>query len=298
MSFKTVINYIKTMSDKKASSHKEWAVENSLTSPSDRDPARTYKPNQGHPNLTEEEVQLAMNTNNNTDFVNKFPAVERRYADPVEPMQRIGLVSWVPAKGAIPNAKGIYGMVKLRGNYATPTEANERAEYIIRNVDSYHQIYHAYVGRPFPCTVSSDFSAETSEVDIRKSVVESVSNNIKSKKEEERKTIQEIEDREKMLVEESKREEADPFEYYTTLRVKKAQISWTYLETEKKLKEMKNILINTSGEIDTMNSENSEYSEKYFGKYMEARKQSGLSLATNQDNFMKFLVEDADFDFL
>ena len=31
-------------------------------------------------------------------------------------MQRIGLLSFVPAKGATPNSKGIYGFAKMRGN--------------------------------------------------------------------------------------------------------------------------------------------------------------------------------------
>ena len=114
--------------------HPEWEIENSLTSPSDRDPARTYQPNQGSRALTEEEVKNAMNTLNNKKFENFFLKVERRYADPVESMQRIGLFSFVPAKGATPNEKGVYGFAKLRGNYPTDQEANERAEYLIRNV--------------------------------------------------------------------------------------------------------------------------------------------------------------------
>jgi hypothetical protein len=121
--------------------HLEHAMENSLTAPSDRDPAKTYKPNQGHPPLSEDEVKNAMSELNNNSFVKKFLRVERRYADPVEPMQRIGLISFVPAKGATPNDKGIYGFAKIRGNYPTDQEASERAEFLIRNADSYHQIY-------------------------------------------------------------------------------------------------------------------------------------------------------------
>ena len=34
--------------------HEEHEMENSLTAPSDRDPSRSYKPNQGHPELTED----------------------------------------------------------------------------------------------------------------------------------------------------------------------------------------------------------------------------------------------------
>jgi len=260
------------MSEKKFT-HPEWEVENSLTAPSDRDPARTYKPNQGHRQLSEKEVEHAMEKLDDNNYVRKFLSVERRYADPVEPMQRIGLVSFVPAKGSTPNEKGIYGFAKLRGNYATDREASERAETLIRTTDSYHKIFHAYVGRPFPLTTSSDFSGETREIDIRKSMSESVSNSIKSKKKEERQVVKEIENREKELLEESKKEEEDPLDYYTTLRVKKAQITWTYLETEKKLQEMKDIITKTREEIEAMEARDDSYAKQYNKKYCDAVKE-------------------------
>lgn len=280
-----------------SSSHIEHRKENSLTAPSDRDPARIYEPNQGHPALTEDEVKAALGELNNNDFVSRFPSVERRYADPVDSMQRIGLISFVPAKGATPNEHGIYGFAKLRGNYPTDREASEKAEMLIRNVDSYHQIYHAYVGRPFPLTTTSKFSADTTEIDIKKTTSESVSANIKNKKDEERQAIKGIEEREEQLLEESKREDKDPMDHYITLRVKKAQVVWTYLETEKKLQDMREIIIKTRKEIETMDLETPEYKEQYFEKYKKARQESGLDNQQHQDNFMKFLVEDVKLDF-
>jgi hypothetical protein len=272
-------------------------TENSLTAPLDRNPDRSYIPNQGYRSLTEDEVSLAMKENNNNSIIKKFLSVERKYCDPVEPLQRIGLVSFVPAKGAIPDSQGIYGFAKLRGNFQNDVEASEKAEFLIRNVDSYQQIYHAYVGRPFPLTVSSKFSGDLNEIDLKKSMVDSVSNNIKVKKNEEQKQIKEIEEREKMLKEDVAKDEADPIDTYTTLKVKKAQVTWTYIETKKKLDEMKDIIIKTSNEIKDMDNENKEFSDLYFKKYCEARKESGLNLATNQENFMKFLVEDSDLSF-
>ena len=277
--------------------HIEWEQENSLTSPSDRDPAKTYKLVDGIPALSEEEVRNAMGELNNNKFVKKFPKVERRYADPVEPMQRIGLFSFVPAKGATPNEKGVYGFAKLRGNYPTEQESNERAEFLIRNVDSYHQIYHAYVGRPFPCTMSSKYSNDTSEIDLKKEMTESVSNSIKQKKKTESQQIKEIEEREKELLDEAKKDGEDPIDFYTTLRVKKAQVTWTYLETQKKMDQMKETIIKTRAEIEKMESENDVYAKEYFKKYCDARSKSGLDNATHQDTFMKFLVEDVTLDF-
>jgi hypothetical protein len=277
--------------------HPEQTIENSLTAPLDRNPDRSYQPNQGHPNLSEEEVVNAMATLNNTDFTKKFLSVERRYADPANALQRIGLISFVPAKGATPDSQGIYGFAKLRGNYPTEHEANERAEFLIRNVDSYHQIYHAYVGRPFPLTQSSKYSADTTEIDLRKSMTEAVSLSVKNKKNDERQQIKEIEQREEKLKEDCNKEEEDPYDFYTTLRVKKAQITWTYLETQKKLDEMKDIIIKTREQLVDMEKQDESYAKTYFKKYCDARTESGLSNSTNEDTFMKFLVEDENLGF-
>lgn len=285
--------------------HPEWSKENSLTSPEDRDRENRWRPEQGAPALTEPEVEEAMKSLNNTDFVKKFPAVDRTYQDPAIPLQVYGLVSFTPAKGATPNAHGIYGFAKLRGNYGTEVEANQRAEYLIRNADSYHQIYHTYVGRPFPITFSSKFSAETSEIDIRKQTTQAISANIKEQKDEEHKTMNEMKQREEKMLAESKKnrekenEDApdteEPFEKYITLCVKKAQLSWTFLEHLKKLDEVRNIILKTREELEDMNKEFPDFRDQYFEKYKKARQEAGLddNVRDTQDNFIKYMVEDA-----
>lgn len=275
--------------------HPEWEKENSLTAPEDRDRENRWRPEQGAPQLTNEEVNSALKELNNNSFTAKFPRVDRTYADPPPPLQSIGLLSFVPAKGAKPNKSGVYGFAKLRGNYATEQEADQRAEFLIRNVDSYHQIYHTYVGRPFPMTASSNYSAETNEIDIRKEMTESISNDVKQKKQDELKTVQEIKKREEELLADTKKEEVDPYDEYITLRVKKAQLSWTYLEHVNKIKEIKDIIMRTRKEIEKLEEDNSEYKEKYYEKYMTARKESGFKDTPEEmeANFLKFLVEDA-----
>lgn len=275
--------------------HPEWEKENSLTAPDDRDRENRWKPDQGAPQLTNEEVNSALKELNNNSFTEKFPRVDRTYADPPPPLQSIGLLSFVPAKGAQPNESGVYGFAKLRGNYATEQEADQRAEFLIRNVDSYHQIYHTYVGRPFPMTASSKYSADTNEIDIRKEMTESISNDVKQKKQDDLKTVQEIKNREEELIADTKKEEVDPYDEYITLRVKKAQLSWTYLEHVNKIKEIKDIIVRTRKEIEKLEEDKSDYKEKYYDKYMNARKESGFKDTPEEmeTNFLKFLVEDA-----
>ena len=124
----------------------------SLSNPMDRNSSRPSVPP-----LTDQETKQAMSVLNNTSLLS-FPQVERRYADPPVEGQKIVLVSFVPAKGAQPDQHGVFGFAKVRGSYLTEHEANDRAEYLVKNVDSYHPIYHARVGQPFPLTESSDFS--------------------------------------------------------------------------------------------------------------------------------------------
>ena len=232
---------------------------------------------------------------NNTAFTDKFPKIDKTYSDPAIALQNIGLISFVPAKGATPNENGVFGFAKLRGNFASEMEANQRAEFLIRNVDSYHQIYHTYVGRPFPITISSSYSAETTEVDIRKETTKTISSSIKEKKEKEQQEVREIKEREELLLAESKRDSPDEYENYITLRVKKAQLSFTYLEHLKKLDEIKNIIVKTREEVSKMDLENPTFKDTYYEKYMKAREEAGIKESTEerQDNFIKFLVEDA-----
>ena len=278
----------------KSVEHPEWQKENSLTSPEDRDRINKWRPEQHVPELTKEQTDSAFSELNNTSFTDKFPRVDRTYADPLIPMQYIGLVSFVPAKGATPNENGVFGFAKLRGNYSNEIDANQRAEYLIKNVDSYHQIYHTYVGRPFPITSSSKYSAETSEVEIRKEMTTDISTGIKEKKMEEQATIRDMKEREEKLLEEARIGEVDPYDEYITLRVKKAQLSFTYLEHIKKLREIKGIINKTRKQVEEMDEKYPDYQNTYYEKYMQARKDAGLKETKEQadSNFIKFLVED------
>ena len=123
---------------------KEWDLQNSLTSPTDKVNGAETTYNLGLANLTEEEVKSAKSELIVNDFVYKFPRFERFYSDPQLQNQNYGLISFVPSKGATPDTDGDFGMLKIRGTFSTEDEAMLRAEYLIRNGDSYHSIYSCY----------------------------------------------------------------------------------------------------------------------------------------------------------
>ena len=266
----------------------------SLTTPEDSN--TKFKPTTA-PSLTDEQLSVATELLINTAFVKKFPKVDRNYADPVLNLQQIGLFSFIPAKGAKPNDKGIYGFAKLRGNFATEMEANQRAELLIKEHDSIHTVFHTYVGRPFPVTISENYAADTSEVDIRKDTVEAVSNTMKIKKDDDKRKACEMKEREAELLEDTsldKDKELIEQDDYITLKVKKAQLTWTYIEHIKKIKEVKDIIIRTRQQLVEIDAVNPSLNEKYYEKYKNARVKSGLKVDDKalSEGFTKYLVED------
>ena len=226
----------------------------------------------------------------------RFTQVERHFADPAQFGQKITLVSFIPSKGAKPDKDNIYGMMKVRGVYATEDEANERAEFLIRNVDSYHEIFHAYVGRPFPITTSEAFSDEIKQIDIRQKTTDIISEDILTQKKNERQQIEEIKQKEKKLLEESKKAERnepiDDFEQYITEQVKRAQLIWTYVETTKKMEQMKESIAITSDTIKNYDDKNPDYFSRYKERYYEARKEAGIPDDSSEDSFIKYLGMD------
>ena len=265
--------------------------------PQNNDREMKFRIQSNEPPLTDEQAEVAVEELNNNAYVQRmtdFPRVERRFADPPIPLQKVGLVSWVPAKGATPNEHGVYGFAKLRGNFASEDEACDKAEQLIRNVDSYHQIYHTWVGRPFPLTQSSDYSANVEKIDLQQEMSRAIRDDVRKKREKEQREIEEIKQREQELLEDVKKDKEDLGDRYTTLKVKKAQLTWTLLETRKKLEQVVTSIAKTRRELEIMDDADPELAKNYYQKYLDARRQVNLPVdqAQNDQNFMKYLVED------
>lgn len=269
----------------------EQTPQTSLTAPNDR-AGSTFRISE-KVDLTTEQTREAFNDLVVKDVVRNYPASERTFADPSIPGQRLCLVSFVPSVDAVPDKDGIYGMIKVRGNYETEEEADERAELLIRSVDSYHKIFTAFVGKPFPATTSSRWSADSNEIDIKKKVTEVISKDIKKQRMDEKREIEEIKEREKKLMEDVEKD-FDPYERYIELRVKKAQLAWTFLETRKKMDEMKESIIKTREEIAELDDENPSYLSTYREKYMSARREAGLK--DDDASFLSYLGDEDEKD--
>lgn len=272
-------------------------TQTSLTSPADKLPRDSGVPTSYNlgASLSETDVRAAVSENFVTTFTNKFPRIEKFYADPAVANQTYSLVSFMPSQGATPDKDGVFGMLKVRGTFATEDEAMLRAEWLIRNVDSYHAIYNTYVGRPFPLGANKKYVTDTTEVDIKKKVVEETSIDVRKKRDEEKQIMKQIEEREKELLADVEKKEDDPYDVYTELMVKKAQLTWTYHQTMQKMEDMKRNIIKAREEIAKMKGENPDYHEQYMDKYIDARKKAGLP--ATDDSFIKYMAEDLDLGF-
>jgi hypothetical protein len=137
-------------------------------------------------------------------------------------------------------------------------------------------------------------------------MTKTISQDIKAKRTKEEKEMTDLRKREEEMMRHNKEVQEHPenkedvsspelqLDEYITLRVKKAQLSWTYLETKKKQEEIVDILARTQKDLEEMEAKNPEHKEHYFKKYMAARENSGLDTSEHQDNFVKFMVDDAD----
>jgi gas vesicle protein len=271
----------------------------SLTAPWDR----TQKPNpldSQYPPLTEPEFIQAFEELRVDLTGKKFRSIDRRYKDPFIPRQLVSLFSFIPSRGARPDSKGVYGYAKIRGTYETITESAEREADLIKNHDSYHKIYTVYTGAPFPITLSSKFSEEINEVELHKNISQEISHDVKQKREAEKKEIETIQQRAKNLQEDTNFEAIDDLENYTTLRNKKAQLIWHYLEIQKKLVETRVLMKKAFKQVVDEDLAHPDFKNQFYEKFVEARVKAGIKDEKLEGSFMAYLVEDRihelDFD--
>jgi hypothetical protein len=216
--------------------------------------------------------------------------------DPVISNQTIGLFSFTPSTGSTPDKYGVYGVAKLRGNYATEEDAQIAADRIIRDVDSFNNIYHVRVGQSFPLSTENKFTQSFDEVDVKVDRIEREREIIQRKKEAE--DIKIIKSREQKLLKENQeilenKYEQDPLDVYIMLKVKRAQLLWTYKETEKKLKnEVRPAFYRTVEDIKEMDLKYPEFADQYYQRYMDARSENGIQDPKSHESFLKYLMED------
>ena len=189
----------------------------------------------------------------------------------------------------------------MRGNYATEGEADQSAEKLIREVDSYHPIHHAYVGRPFPLAEANCYSASVQEVDIRSQTAKSMSTSIAKKKQEEGKRLQEVKNKRLELEKESARnaiedrekDEEELLDDYTTLRVKRGHLRYKYCSMIDELHQLRKKIIKFDKEVVESDEDHPTFINLYSDKLLKAREEAGYN--DNEESikstFLEFVLD-------
>jgi hypothetical protein len=253
------------------------------------------------PSLNDEET-IAATASLSKPF---FSTVVRARNDPRISGQEIGLFSFTPSDGARPDKNGIYGVAKLRGNYANAREAANAAELIVRNFDSRNEIYHVRVGEMFPITKEPKWTEKFDSIDLKKKVDDIQRIKERSAEEEEEKERRELLRREELIhkqnkeILEGKHTGPDREELYITAQVGRAQLKWSAADLERKLEEeIRPGIAKREEIIKKMDEEDPSLRERFLEKYMQSRKEACLSNEIPEDHekvqqgFLKYLVED------
>jgi hypothetical protein len=233
-----------------------------------------------------------------------FEPSVRTIDDPVLYGQEFGLFSFTPSRSAQPDANGIYGAFKIRGNFKSVEEAEERAEYLIRTHDSYNEIFTIRVGQTVPLTKKSELAEKVNFVDVSKQVSSIVSDNVKDKRAKEEEEMKTLHEREGRLLKENdeilKGEyKEDTLDAYIMKKTKKAQLMYMLVENLNKIKnEIIPAIRKARDEIGELETVYPDYPGSYYERFKQAREQVGIkdSDIEAHKSFMRFLVDDNDVD--
>lgn len=279
---------------------------NSLTCVTDakkEDTDSIFRPSTAGP-LSDKEMKEACKNLIRDGLSVNYPEIERSYIDPKFEEQNFCLHSFLPAQDAKPNKDGIYGMIKFRGTFRTSKEANERAEYLIKNVDSAHPILTSVVGKPIPVTINYDkfiHHDDVKEVELKENIHKICKENLYRENMKDKQVIKEIKEKEKELLHDTTdrldhikqkikntRLEtsgsnapkvelmAEPgageydslLEEYIVQRVKRAQILHLLYSHVEKIKEMKKVLIPNEKRLHEIERIDQNVKKEYEEKFL------------------------------
>lgn len=233
-------------------------------------------------NLSAEQLQSAQSLKNANFLRLEFPRTRKVRVDPELNHQRFALVSFVPSSGATPDSDGCFGVSKIRGVFSTIEEADEWANNLIRNYDSYAEIDFVPVGKEFPIMADNMvYVSETREVDVRKILDKTTKEYLDKKREQEKQQIDEIKKRQKELQELPQEEDKDSIDYYIKLRVKRATSLMRKDEARNVMNQCNHVIDSTGVELNEVEENHPEYAKQYLEQYETALKETGIK---PQDN--------------
>jgi len=245
---------------------------------------------------------------------NMFPKINRRFVDPIQRSEpQFALFSYIRKTDLelesffesihptlspehkllmeqLKNRKElIHGVGKIRGAFYTLSEAEARAEEIIRQVDSSNSVFTCKIGVPFPLVVEG-FAEETSTVDLQNEVESTLADNIKQKRNKERREMEEIKEREAALrADVAKDPSLDDLENYITNRVKLAHLRYAIDQHNIKREEALGFEKDCINFLLELEAKNPLFETQYIERYESGRKAAKVSDDYAFDGFMGYM---------
>ena len=209
----------------------------------------------------------------------EYPKVVRQRGDKPMRSQQVGLISFMLFKEPrkFKTGQPVYGFFKLRGNYSSKCEAENRAGKIIREMDSRFVIRMAPVGQWLPITEEMGFCKDILDIKMREEEPALRDKAIKEKQKKERKRMKEIQ-RAEREVKESGDVYDDPssLDFYTMKRVTELRLKEQIEFRKKGITSMENKVKATQKILKRLELENPEYSNQWLDRYNEKRKEGGI----------------------
>jgi chorismate mutase len=264
------------------------------------------------PHLTKEQTALAKDEL--VKSVDVFPRINRRFVDPQVPGEpKFALFSYIDTPDEDMNkflkeiksslsddqlekleklqnrTHIVKGVAKIRGAYHTQQDATQRAEEIVREIDSTNSIFTCIIGAPFPL-IPVGMAEETIEVNLQDKTEQAIGQNVRNKRLKDKKEMDEINRREEELRSNAAKDpNAEDVENYIAHRVKLAHLRYAIEQHVVKRAEcVENEKACVKWLIE-MKNKNPEFEEKYMEKYMDARKKAHIPDDQTPDGFMKYM---------
>ena len=231
--------------------------------------------------LNEEELSVAKKELIDINFIMSKYGRERKFRiDSNVVGQSIGVITFKPSKGAKPDKRGCFGVVKVRGNYPNTSEADKRCDVLLTE-DENCDIDMPLVGKEFPLMVNNElYTYSVRDVDTKQIITDTTSSLMKEKEEKDEKEKKAMLEKQKQLLDETNEEEKEKtltdYALYEQLRTKKANNLYVIEKCKNNLVKCQENIDNALKEISEIDTKFPSYKNDYIKNYIDEIKQVGI----------------------
>ncbi len=231
--------------------------------------------------LSNEDVSVAKKELIDINFIMSKYGRERKFRiDSTVVGQSIGVISFKPSKGAKPDKRGCFGVIKVRGNYPNTSEADKRCDVLLTE-DENCDIDMPLVGKEFPLMVNNElYTYSVRDVDTKQIITDTTTSLMREKEEKDEKEKKAMLEKQKQLLDGSNEEEKEntltDYALYEQLRTKKANNLYVIEKCKNNLIKCQENIDNSLKEISEIDSKFPSYKNDYIKNYIDEIKQVGI----------------------